>query len=313
MCVEKKRKPTRVQAALFLVAACPAILFGFALPTAHAADEERIVSIGGAVTEILYALGYGSHIAAIDTTSLYPPDALKTKPNVGYMRALSVEGVLSVNPSLIVASEGAGPPAALAALQESGVRMVTVPDEKSPAGVRRKILIVGELVGRKDAAQKLADDVETRFVSLEALRTRIERPKSVLFVLSAAGGKTLVGGRGTSADAIITLAGATNAAASIEGFKPMGDEAIINAAPEIVLMMRRENTSAPDILATPAFAATPAGKTHALLEMDGNYLLGFGPRAPEAARDLMAALYPELKWPSLEQRSGSGVDSGQQR
>ncbi|MBM3578807.1 MAG: hemin ABC transporter substrate-binding protein [Alphaproteobacteria bacterium] len=304
MCVANKRQLTHACAVVWLGA-----LFGLVVSnTANAQANERTVSIGGAVTEILYALGYDSRIAAIDTTSLYPSEALKTKPNVGYMRALSVEGVLSVNPSLIVASEGAGPPAALTALQESGIRMVTVPDDKSPAGVQRKILIVGELVGQRDAARKLADDVDARFVSLAAQRARIEKPKSILFVLSASGGKTLVGGRGTSADAIIALAGATNAAASIEGFKPMSDEAIVGAAPDVVLMMRRENASAGDILATAAFAATPAGKAHALLQMDGNYLLGFGPRAPDAARDLMAALYPELKLPSPPRTDG--VDLG---
>lgn len=306
MCVANRRELTRACAVAFFGA-----LLGLAnLSAANAGTEERVVSIGGAVTEILYALGYGTRIAAVDTTSLYPPEALKTKPNVGYMRALSAEGVLSVKPSLIVASEGAGPPAAMAALQESGVRMVTVPDDTSPAGVKRKILAVGELVGLSDAARKLAEDVDGRFVSLAALRDRIEKPKRILFVLSASGGRTLVGGKGTSADAIVSLAGATNAAASIEGFKPMNDEAIVQAAPDVVLMMRRDNTLARDILATPAFAATPAGRAGALLEMDGNYLLGFGPRAPDAARDLMAALYPELKLPPLRQHVGNGDDPG---
>lgn len=306
MRITNKRKSMRACAVAFFGA-----LLGLAVSNAaNAQAHERIVSIGGAVTEILYALGYDSRIAAIDTTSLYPPDALKTKPNVGYMRALSAEGVLSVKPSLIVASEGSGPPAALAALQESGVRIVTVPDDTSPAGVKRKILVVGELVGLSDAARKLAEDVDARFISLAALRDRIENPKRVLFILSASGGRTMIGGRGTSADAIISLAGATNAAASIEGFKPINDEAIVHAAPDVVLMMRRENASARDILATPAFAATPAGKARAVLETDGNYLLGFGPRAPDAARDLMAALYPELKLPPLKQHVGNGDDPG---
>lgn len=261
--------------------------------------DERIVSIGGAVTEIIYALGHDASIAAVDTTSLYPPEALKTKPNVGYMRALSAEGVLSVGPSLILAAQGAGPPGAVSSLQGSGVRFVAIPEESSPVGVQRKIITVGELIGSSAAAQRLAKDVEDRFTTLATLRTRIETPKRVLFVLSASGGRTVVGGGGTAADTMIALAGAINAASSIEGFKPMNDESIIAAAPDVVVMMKRENASGRDVLATPAFAATPAGKAQALVEMDGNYLLGFGPRAPDAARDLMASIYGDLKLPSL--------------
>src|SRR5690349_12078465 len=80
------------------------------------ADASRIVSIGGAVTEILYALGLKERIVAIDSTSLYPPDAAREKPSVGYMRALSAEGVLGLNPSLVLASEGSGPKETIAVL-----------------------------------------------------------------------------------------------------------------------------------------------------------------------------------------------------
>jgi ABC-type Fe3+-hydroxamate transport system substrate-binding protein len=62
-------------------------------------DATRIVSVGGAVTEILYALGLEQRVIAVDTTSLYPPRALAEKPNVGYMRQLSPEGVLALGPS----------------------------------------------------------------------------------------------------------------------------------------------------------------------------------------------------------------------
>lgn len=256
--------------------------------------DERIVSIGGAVTEIFYALGQGSRIAAVDTTSLDPSEALMTKPNVGYMRALSAEGVLSVKPSMIVSIEGAGPPAAIASLKQSGVRMTIIPDDPTPEGVEKKIFAVGRLAGAEETARTLAMDVAARFADLAKSREVVKTRKRVLFLLSTAGGRTMIGGKGTSADAMIALAGGTNAAASVDGFKPMSDEAIIAAAPDVVLTMRRENVTARNILSAPAFAATPAGKAGSILEMDGNYLLGFGPRAPNAARELMAALYPEL-------------------
>src|SRR5690606_16447283 len=65
-----------------------------------APDASRIVAVGGSITEILYALGRQDRVVAVDSTSAYPPAALQDKPNVGYMRALSPEGVLGLNPSL---------------------------------------------------------------------------------------------------------------------------------------------------------------------------------------------------------------------
>nr|WP_244635771.1 ABC transporter substrate-binding protein [Chthonobacter albigriseus] len=261
---------------------------------AHAAEPAtRIVSVGGSVTEILYALGAADRIAAVDTTSTYPADAA-AKPDVGYMRALSAEGVLSVAPDLILAQQGAGPPDALAVLQASGIAYVAVPDEPSPTGVAAKIKAVGEAVGARPAADVLAADVVAAFDGLaEETRTIPER-KRVLFVLSLANGRITAAGRDTSAAAMIALAGGINAADGFTGFKPMVDEAVIAAAPDVVLVMPRGEhaTTADAVFALPAFQSTPAAANRALLSMDGLALLGFGPRAPAAARDLAAALYP---------------------
>ena len=101
------------------------------------------------------------------------------------------------------------------------------------------------------------------------------------------------------ADAIIKLAGAVNAAEAVDGYKPMTDEAVIAAAPDVILKMTNGNLvgEAEEIFALPSFAATPAAAKKTLIGMDGLYLLGFGPRTPDAVRDLMAALYPDLALP----------------
>ncbi len=100
--------------ALAAVSSALIALGSFGLPSrsaeAQAIDSSRIVSIGGAITEIIYALGLDGRIVGVDTTSLYPPEALKRTPNVGYMRALSAEGILSLKPSWVIAIQGSGPP-----------------------------------------------------------------------------------------------------------------------------------------------------------------------------------------------------------
>src|SRR6202453_5091460 len=110
-------------------------------------DSSRIVSIGGAVTETIYALGLESRIVGVDTTSLYPPEALKRAPNVGYMRALSAEGILSLRPSWGIAIDGSGPPAHLKLVSDTGVPLTIIHDDPSPDGVAAKIETIGKLLG----------------------------------------------------------------------------------------------------------------------------------------------------------------------
>ncbi|WP_245412147.1 heme/hemin ABC transporter substrate-binding protein [Methylocella silvestris] len=276
-----------------------AIVLAFAFLTANTAawaEASRIVALGGSITEILYALGAQDKIVGVDSTSLAPPSALHDKPSIGYVRAISAEGVLSLRPTLVLAIEGAGPPAALELIRTAGAPLDIVPDAPTPEGVRRKIEILGETVGAKDAAAKLNREVGAGFAALDALRARIIKPVRALFVLSFANGRTLVGGRNTSAASMLALAGAVNAAEDVDGYKPMTDEAIASAAPDVVLMMKNgdHRIDAETVFASPAFALTPAAKTRALVALDGLFLLGFGPRTPDAARALIEAFYPSL-------------------
>lgn len=276
------------RAALF----APALVF---LPfRAAAANPRRIVSLGGAVTEILYRLGQDGEIVGVDSTSQYPADALKTKKDVGYVRTLGAEGILSLNPNLILAIEGAGPPDTLRLIEQAGVPIVWVPDEPSAEGITKRIRIIAQAVDSSEAGAALIADIERGFAQLAEARTRVKRPARALFILSLQNGRPLVGGQGTTADAMLALAGATNAASSLTGWKPLSDEGLIASAPEAIVMMDQgPEGKAADPFAFPAFAAIPAAAQRRLVIMDGLYLLGFGPRTPAAARDLMAALHPD--------------------
>lgn len=268
-------------------------------------SRTRVLSIGGSVTEILYALGLADRIVAVDTTSQFPPEALEHKPNVGYMRALSAEGVLATRPSLIVAEPDAGPKEAIDQLQAASIPFVTVPDRPEPEGVIAKIRAVGEVMGVDDAAHELAEKVAADFARLAKETAKIDEPVRALFVLSAQGGRMLVAGRDTAADAVIRLAGAENAVSAFTGYKPIGDEALIAAAPDALIMMARDGEHAPDgtdILDHPAVSRTPAGRDKKLIVMDGLLLLGFGPRTPQAAGALARRLYPGHDFAPLPER-----------
>lgn len=267
------------------------------------ADSAKIVSIGGAVTEILFALGLGDRIVAIDQTSTYPAAASK-KPNVGYVRALSPEGVLSLSPSVVIAVEEAGPPSAIEVLRNARVPLVLVPQALDEEGVFKKIRLVAEAVGAREEGEKLVRAVQEDFKTLAGLREQIKARRKAAFVLALGQGSPIVGGNHTSVSAIFQLAGINNAFDKVEGFKPAADEAMIAAQPDAVVMMAERNhaMTAETVFAMPAFAATPAAREKKIVALPGLYLLGFGPRTAHAARDLAAALYPELQLANLPAR-----------
>lgn len=276
------------------VATC-ALLLAAALPAVAEEQPGGIVAIGGSVTEIIYALNASDRLVARDTTSTYPPE-VTTLPDVGYMRALSPEGVLSVEPELIIAEDGAGPIETITVLERAKIPFVTVPDDHSAAGVSAKIIAVGEAIGQEASAKALAQDIQRQLeeVTRASGERTAQNKKRVLFILSTQGGRIMASGAGTPAAAMIEIAGAENAVTAFEGYKPLTDEAAIAAAPDAILMMDREgdhNSSTEELLQMPALASSPAARNRAVIRMDGLYLLGFGPRIADAVADLNRALY----------------------
>lgn len=255
-------------------------------------DSSRIASIGGSITEIVYALGEEGRLVARDSTSTYPEAAAKL-PDVGYMRALSPEGVLSVSPTGILALQGSGPKEAVDVLKKSSVPFIEVPDHFNHEGILEKIRIVGKALGVEAKAEKLAIDTDAKLTAAEKQTASIKDRKRVLFVLSTQGGKILAAGSDTAADGIIKLAGAVNAVEGFSGYKGMTDEAIVSAKPDVILTMKGGGPpiSEDELFANPAVASTPAGTNRKMISMWGGYLLGFGPRTAEAIHDLAVSLY----------------------
>ncbi|MCO6390481.1 ABC transporter substrate-binding protein [Aliihoeflea aestuarii] len=258
-----------------------------------AVAQERIVAIGGSLTEIVYALGQEERLIARDSTSLFPAQALDL-PDVGYMRALSPEGVLSVDPDLILTLEGAGPPEAVAVIKSASVPVVTVPESFDREGVLAKIDAVGQALGIEEEAAELAADVDADLRAAEDAAASIDERARVLFILSMEGGRVLASGTGTAANGMIELAGGQNAITDYAGYKQLTDEAIVTASPDVILLMNRGGESEPtstDLSSQQALSVTPAAQNGRVVLVEGNYVLGFGPRTGAAARELADELY----------------------
>ena len=258
-----------------------------------AEGHTRIVVAGGSITEIVYALGAQAHLVAVDSTSQYPEPATML-PGIGYLRALSAEPILAINPTLLLADSDAGPPAVLDQLRAAGTRVMLVPEAKSPEALMEKIRFVAYALDRTGSGERLVKELSDSLAAVNAVLADVERAPPVLFLLSVGRGAPLAAGRNTSAEAVIELAGGRNALTGFDDYKPASTEAIAASGAEFVLVTERtaELLGGVDaLLARPELAATPAGRDGNLVVMDGLLLLGFGPRLAEAVGQLAGALH----------------------
>jgi len=267
---------------------------GKGLAGQESAPGPRVVSLGGAVTETVFSLGMDSLLVGVDQSSVFPP-AARELPDVGYFRTLGVEGVLSLEPELVLAAEESGPPSVLARLQRAGVELVTIPSDNTPDGAREKVRRVAAALGVPDRGAALVDRMTQEFAQAERLRDAITAEPRALFVWGQGGGTLLAAGTGTAAQTMLDLAGAENAVTGFDGFQALTAEAAVVARPEVVVIdgaTLERIGGVQGLLALPGLAATPAGQSRRVVTVEILSFMGFGPRSSSALLELMAALHP---------------------
>ena len=282
---------------LLLAAAASALLPTLSLartsyPHGH---YRRIVVAGGDLTEIIFALGAGDRVIGVDQTSTWPPQ-VASLPQIGYVRRLSAEGVLSLGPDLLIAAHDAGPAIVFQQLRTAGLEIGRGPAAQTTDGIAAKVVFVGQILGLSREAAALSARLADELAAVQTKVDKLSRRPRVLFILSVQGGIPLVGGQDTSADEMIRLAGGLNVASSLSGYKPMNREAILAARPDVVLMMEDHASRVGGIeavMARPEISLTPAGRAGRAVTMDGLLLLGHGPRTPQAIAQLARALHPQ--------------------
>jgi len=260
--------------------------------TAAPLTMPRIVALGGDITETVYALDAQQALVGVDSTSVWP-EAAHQLPDVGYVRQLAAEGVLALRPQLILATADAGPPQVIAQLRGAGVRIEKMPVAYMPVEVVAKVRRIGQLLSRDDAAEQLARRLEGEYATLaETVAAMTNHPRT-LFLLSAGAGSPMAAGRDTAATHAITLAGGINAVDGFAGYKPISAEALVVLAPDVIVLMRERADALGGIdgvLKLPGVAQTPAGRARRVVFVDGQALLGFGPRNAEREQTLQREL-----------------------
>lgn len=255
------------------------------------AEPARIVTAGAAVTEIVSGLGLGPQIVAVDTSSKHLEET-RDKPDVGYVRMLGAEGILSQKPDLVLVSGEAGPPPVLEQIKAAGVDVVVIPNGYSLDNIDDKIRAIAAATDRVEDGEKLITRVEADVQALRAATAANEgeRPR-VVFLLARHGGNLMAAGTETAAHAMIEASGGRNVGASFTGYQPLSAEIFAAATPDFVIVSQSVGGDDTELLArVPGLGTTPAGRQLRVIRVDDAAFLGFGPRTPSAATEVALAL-----------------------
>lgn len=264
-----------------------------------AADlPQRWVSAGGALSEWISALGGESRLVGVDTTSQHP-ESLKALPSIGYQRALSAEGILSLRPDVLVGTEEMGPPPVLAQIRKAGVRVELFSSQAELTAVDGNLKHLGALLGAEQKAAQLTADYHQQ---LEAVQAQVKQAQSqhktpgVLLLVGHAGAKPLIAGSGTSGDWLLRQAGARNLGEH-QGYKNFSNEALAALDPDVVVYTDRaldgEQALQALLRENPALASSRAVREKRLVALDPTLLVGgLGPRLPATLQNLATTFYP---------------------
>lgn len=260
------------------------------------AAQERIISAGSAVTELILALHAEQSLVAVDVTSQLPEG--QQLPKIGYHRRLSAEGLLALSPTKLIGSDEMGPAPVLQQLKSTGVDIEVVNTQANVDGLKARIDQIAAILNKPQEAQQLKSLVDQQVQSLKANQPT-EQKKKVLFLLIHEGRAANVAGTDTTPDAIIRLAGAINPAADrITAYKPLSSESMVEMQPDVILVSGRsfEKLGGPDaiIKMMPLLAATPAGQNKQIMAIDGAALVGgLGLKSLAEAKRLNQLLYTQ--------------------
>lgn len=261
---------------------------------AHSDSVRRIITVGADLTEIVAELDGFSRLVGCDRSSRRPA-GVRERATIGYFRSVSAEGILSLDPDLIITTANIGPDGIAERLIGAGIKVAFVDDEPTIEGIDRKIMKVADLLGRHERARALVGEVNQISADLARRLNSASRRPRLMFVLSADAGMANVAGDIAPISAALGLAGGVNAGKAWKNVKPISREAFAIDPPDGIV-------TTPDVLAKNGGAAGLLGLTGfsvamspgSVMPIDAGPFMLFGPSTPQIARDVARHFLPEL-------------------
>lgn len=248
--------------------------------------ETKIITLNGAVTEIVCALGFEKNIIATDVTSTYP-SSLKVK-DVGHVRNLSIETILSLKPTLVLGTKSDMKPEMISRIKAAGIKTHFFEQEFSVDGTKKLISEVAQVLENKNHTELSK--------KIDIAMQKVKKPKvakKILFIYARGAGTMMVAGENTPMEKMMALAGGQNAVKGFENFKPLTPEGLITANPDFILLFTSglESLGGKEgVLKIEGIEKTKAGQQKNIIALDGALLSGFGPRVGEAVLALNALI-----------------------
>ena len=265
-------------------------------------DISRIVVLNGDITEVVFALGLGDNVVGVDTSATYPAEALAL-PKIGYQRSLSAEGILSMEPSVVIGNTLAGPPEVIEQVRSTGTPVVIVEPAVSLAGAASKIRNVAQALGVSDAGEEIATGLEMEITEVKAAAANAEDKPTAVFLYMRGLDSLFLAGQFDLSHELFEASGAVGGGGVLgvtERFIPLTAEALAAADPDCIVVFTSglETVGGREgLLKVPGVAQTAAGQEGCILDFDGQYIAGGGPRTGSALKELLAAFHPDLAIP----------------
>ena len=255
-----------------------------------AKNSNSIVVAGGSITEIIYFLNLQNKLVGVDITSNYPLKAKKL-PSIGYIRNLSIEGLLSLKPNLILAEESIGPPIIVKQLNKTSVEFRIIKNNYTIEGINEKFLCISKIL---DVEIKNNIDYKKFVNNVKKLKSFVKNnnkeKKDILLILMMKGTSPIIAGKNTSGHGFIKMIGQNNSMDKVSGWKPVSSEQILIANPNYIIVTKRalkDFTSIEKFLKLPGISSTKAAKNKNIFIKDGMSLLGYGPRTINVAKEIL--------------------------
>ena len=252
-------------------------------------SRSKIVVAGGSITEIVYFLGMEDKLVGVDITSNFPKEAKKLK-SIGYLRNLSIEGILSLSPGLVLAEEDIGPPIIVNQLRKTSIDLRIIKEKNNLNGIHNKIVCISKILNTSLDENEDYVELQKKLYRVRNLKKiNSKKIKKILLILMMRGSSPVVAGKNTSGQGFIEMIGHENSMKNLNGWKPVSSEEIIKKNPDYIIITKRafkSFSSLDQFLSIPGISSTLAAKKKNIIVKDGMSMLGFGPRTINVALDI---------------------------